>query len=120
MAMNGINKAGFTIIEIIVAMLLITTVSAVALTSFVSASRWASPSELVAIYDARGKLDQLYESVRQDTWNAGGNALSLGTHTATVNIDGRSYTRTYVVTSVSLGGNADAYRKVVVTDSWTS
>lgn len=116
--MNRKNAYGFTLMEVVVAMLLVTVVGASIFTAFVNASRWASPSELAAIYDARGKVDQLYESVRQDTWGGGGSALSPGTYTATVTIDGRVYTQTYVVTSVSLDGVNEAYRKVVVTDSW--
>lgn len=114
------ERAGFTLVEVIIAMLLVTTVGASVLMAFVNASRWASPSGLTALYDARGNLDQLNEAVRNDTWNLASNDLSVGTHSSTVTIDGRTYTRNYVVTSVPLGGVTDAYRKVVATNSWTN
>lgn len=121
--MNEKNEAGFTLLEIIVAVVLVTLVGASVLKTFVNASRFVSPSapELVAVYDARGRLDQLHEEVRNDTWNLASNALSVGAHTDTPDpIDGRTYTRNYVVSSVSLDGANEAYRKVVVTESWTS
>ena len=99
-------RAGFTLIEVVIATLIVTTVGAAIMTSFVNAARWANPSDLAAVYDVRGQLDQLNESVRQDTWSS--NALSIGAHS--------SATVTYVVTSVTFGG-VEAYRKVVATDT---
>ena len=113
-------EAGFTFIEVIVTMILVTLVGASVLMSFVNASRWADPSLLAAVFDARGELDQLNEEVRNDTWNSASNDLSIGTHPDTlVTVGGRTYTQSYEVTSVPLGGVADAYRKVVVTESWS-
>ena len=139
--MNRKKENGFTILEVVIAMFLMTTVGVAVFTSFVNASRWANPTELAAIYDARGTLDQLYEWVRQDTWAAASSALCSGTYagpfalngrtysqtsispatySTTFSFDGRAYTQTYVVSSVSLGGINDAYRKLVVTNSWTN
>ncbi len=115
---NEKNENGFTLLEVIVAAVLVTIVGASVLMAFVNATRWTDPSSLAAVYDARGKLDQLNEEVRNDTWNSG--ALSTGNHgPSQVTINGRTYTQSYEVTSVPLGSVSDAYRKVVVTESWT-
>ena len=106
-------------IEVVVAALLLTTVAAGALSAFNNAARWASPPEATAANIARGQLEQLNESVRQDTWNQAVNTLNPGTYNSVVNIDGRDYNQTYVVTSVKLDGVNEAYRRVVVTETWT-
>ena len=112
------NEAAFSIIEVVVSALLLTTVGATILRSFINASRWSNPVGSTSVYSLRGNLDQLAESVRSDTWDSPSNPLSLGTHNSTVTLDGKTHTQSYVVTSVKLDGVNEAYRKVAANDHW--
>ncbi|MBI3315513.1 MAG: prepilin-type N-terminal cleavage/methylation domain-containing protein [Candidatus Omnitrophica bacterium] len=116
---------GFTLVEVIIAALLLTTVGAVLFVAFTSAHRWTQPQNSTAFSLARQTAENLYPAVRQSTWTSSGNPLSAGYDSSaapeTVVLDANSYQRSYKVKAVSpAGGTAKDYRKAEVTVSWPS
>ena|SRR3989338_7717242 len=117
------RQAGFTLVEVSVAGLLLTTLVAGLFAAFIAANRWIKPQDNSAHNLAREKIDRLYEAVRQDWWNASGWPLSVGGPyaEAAISLDGVSYTRTYTITSVDRDGDmVEDYRKADVVVSWPS
>lgn len=115
------DEKGFSLIEIMIAALLVTTVAAGALAMLVNAKRMIRPGNNIAGYLAKDKLESLYEAVRQDWWGVAGNPLSTGgPYTDTVTVDGILYNRSYNVTAINANADAvpDDYRKVDVTITW--
>ncbi len=119
------RQSGFTLIEVIIASLLVSTVMAMLLAAFISANRWVSPEYNVAHYLARQQLERLSEQVRQDWWDVSTTDPEQRLNPAynpptrpdeTLTLDGLSYTRNYVVSSVTTNGRD--YRKAKVTVSW--
>ncbi len=111
---------GFTLIEILVAALIIALSSGVLLSAFVNANRAIRPGFNVAGYLAKARLELLYEAVRQDWWGVGGQPLSPGTvNEGNIPINGVNYNRTYVVTNVDANGDTvNDYRRARVTITW--
>lgn len=114
------GAAGFTLLEIIIATLLISTVMSVVLAGFVSANKWVSPESNVAYNLGRERLDRLYEFVRQDWWNNTSTDPQRSLNPAynppaeTITLDGMAYTRDYTVSALS----TKPYRKAKVTVEW--
>ncbi len=115
------SKKGFTLIEVVVAMVVLSTV-AVALLRVGISARQATPVQMDragAENIARMKLESLYESVRQDQWNVADQPLSVGTSQGSpqnVVVNGKTYILSYTVSSVNLSGDGGGqdYRKVDV------
>jgi prepilin-type N-terminal cleavage/methylation domain-containing protein len=106
---------GFTLTEILIAVLLLSTVLAFLLSAFVSAFRWLAPQPAVSALLARQKLEDLYEHVREDWWRLGTSELSPGTYpNETVTLDGIDYVRFHTVSQP--GGKQ--YRKASVVVQW--
>ena len=103
--------SGFTMMEILVAMSLLTVVAATAFSSFSSSTMISHSNSNTALNVARGYLEQLYEYVRQDTFGNANAPLALtGPTTPTANtqvLDGVTYTTTYTVNGNS-GAIVDA------------
>ena len=117
-----LTRRGFTLIETILAALLLSTVVAGMYGAFVSAARWNRPPFNIAHNIAREKLENLYEAVRADWWDTGttapaGYRLDVGSYPdGQVTVDGLAYSREYIVSAVQ-GGYAD-YRRVEVKVQW--
>ncbi len=115
------DEKGFTLIEIMIAALLVTTTAAGALAMFVNAKKMIRPGNNIAGYLAQQKLETLYEAVRQDWWGLGGRPLTAGgPYADAVTVDGILYNRSYTVTAINANTDAvpDDYRKVDVTITW--
>ena len=120
---TGLSRAGFTILEVVVAMLLVTGVGAAVFTSFRSASRIGNDAKsLPNIYWMQGSwFNVLDEYVRIDTWRAGGppfnqlfgGPVSISSYMGTELL----YTGTRSTDPVYLGG-VEAYRRVSMV--WTN
>lgn len=119
------GQAGFTLLEIVIASLLVSTVMAMLMAAFVNANRWISPEYNVAHYLARQKLEHLYEQVRQDWWDDSSADPQRRLHPdfnppsradETVTLDGVAYTRNYTVSAVAADGRD--YRKAQVSVEW--
>ena len=115
------NQKGFGLMEIMIAALLTATVAAGVLATLVNAKRVIRPTDSIAGYLARERLETLYEAVRQDWWGAAGNPLSVGGPTPdNVTVDNITYNRSYTVTAINANGDAvpDDYRRVDLTITW--
>ena len=119
------NKSGFALTEIIVAMVLLVAVSAVAFSSFSSSTKITKSPSNSASNVARGVLEQLYEYVRADQWLDNITPQRLNPATAgnsfpAQTLNGVTFTPTYVVTNVDAdsAGPTDDYRKVTTTVTW--
>lgn len=122
--------AGFTIVEILVAIVLLGFVGAIVFSSFSSSAKLAQPNDAnTAMNVARGYLESFYEYVREDSnyyYNPGTPIATTapGPQARTQNLDGVTYTANYTVnnnTSTIVDTNGDGkedYRKVKMTVSW--
>lgn len=117
------GQGGFTLIEIIIASLLVSTVVSLLLGAFVTANRWISPEYNVAHDLAREQLERLHEQVRQDWWNnfesdpeqrLNPNFNPPDRPDETITLGGVDYTRNYRVDEIAGKG----YRKATVTVQW--
>ncbi len=135
------RQDGFTLLEIVIAALLLATVSVGLFAAFVSANRWIQQprndrANDVAFNVARQRLENLYGAVREDWWldNAANRGVNSGLNmtpghtgelmtdpasgeTLVVNLDGMDYRRGYRVSAVTIGG-AEAYRRAEVNVHW--
>ena len=121
---------GFTLMEILIAMILLSLVGAVALSALSSSARITQPKNNVAMNIARGYLEELYEYVRAD-WSGNNNSpLALTGSTLPPGppvpqvLDGVTYTTAYQVNPptgaiIDLDGDSqEDYRKVTMTVTW--
>jgi prepilin-type N-terminal cleavage/methylation domain-containing protein len=111
------RKRGFTIIEIIVAVVLIALMSLGMTGIFIAAKRHVQHSRSRVSGGELGKvfLEPLQMQVRQDQWASN----CLGAHSCnplTVTIDNIGYTGTYSVTDNVV---ADRLRRVTVNVTWS-
>lgn len=116
-----IDEHGFSLIELLVASLLLTGVVVGFIRVFTPARGFTVTEARLSVERNldRSMLEDLRQSVRQDTWgitNVNTNPLAPGTHTDTVTLNKdtratpKSYTRTYTVTNVA----GRDYRKVEI------
>jgi hypothetical protein len=104
------NKSGFaSIVEVVVTAIIFTLAAFGIFTSIASLRPEGAQSgeKLDAALMAKGKLEELRQSLSPDLWNSGG--LSLGTHTLTEG----NFTYTWTVTEVP--SLEDFVRKVDMT-----
>ena len=121
------SPAGFTLIEVIVAALLISGVMALLLSAFVTASHWLRPEENVAYDLGREWFENLYERVRQDGWTDAAGPLwprdprDPAYPEQNFDLDGVRYTRAYRVESINADQDRQGiedYRRVRMTVRW--
>ena len=115
---------GFTLVEVVVAAVLVTTVAAVILPAFISAARWGAPTVNWGYNLAQSDLAALHEAPDGPLWDINDpsrNPLSLGRHDTgdpgVMVVAGRTYKTWYEATPVVRDGKED-YRKVKATVSW--
>ena len=116
---------GFTMAEILVAMLLLAAMSGIAFTSFNTSAKWGAVTvdEGRATDLARAVLENLNESVRADQWTANNQPLSINNPSpqpGNITVDGIAYARAYTVVSRDPNGDsAEDFRRATVTVNWT-
>ena len=115
------KNTGFSLMEVLVAMVLLATVGGLTMFSFTNSTQATQPSASVAYNYGRGLMEEMYERVRQDHWTDPGLPLSL------VNpaqfpvraLNGKTYTPSYTSTKGDLNGDGvEDFRKVKMTVSW--
>lgn len=116
--MQIFNKKSLTLVEVVVAMVILVSVIAGLLATFSAGKRFALDAKyrLQAINIARGVLEGLKDQVRADTWDIDTSQLSIGEHDLGVEPQGIiNYLRSYTVEEV----DGSTCRKVTVTVRWT-
>ena len=123
------RRTGFSLIEVLVAMVLLAGVGGAMIYAFSSSTQVAQSDHGVAYNIARGQIEQLYERVRQDQWGTANLPLSL-TNAApqgmVKSLNGDSFTTNYDINpglpegaSVDVNGDGqEDYRRVTMTVSW--
>lgn len=122
-------RHGFSLIEVLVAMVLLAGVGGAMIYAFSSTTQVAQSDYGIAYNIARGQIEQLAERVRQDTWGTAGLPLALQNvparpAIAPKSLNGDTFTSTYTVNSnsgVAVDQNADGeedFRRVTMTVSW--
>lgn len=114
------DESGMSLMEILIAMLLLVGVGFGIFGSLISAARLATPTpeRYTAANIARERLENFTNEVRQDTFNTG--PLALGTtNLSNPTYDGVSYDREYTVTDVDIDGDLLVdYRKTEMAVCW--
>ena len=107
---------GFTLLEIIVASVLLAAVVAGVFGAFSTASQWFQESTEGVPYNlARERLDELQETIAMGTWNTGPlAATATWIPDGTVTLNGKTYTRSYRVDPVV----GRQYRRVQMRLTW--
>lgn len=112
------NKRGFTLLEIIIATMLLASVMAGLMAIFVAGKRHVIHSRERMTGGELGKLflDPVQMAVRQDTWDAAGNVLKIGSTSAVpTKVNNVDYTGEYDVNAVA----GTDLRRVKVKVNWT-
>lgn len=108
------KRSALTLVEIVVALVIIATVFLGLVATFSSVRRYTSRANirLTTVNFTRQVLNDLYATVRADQWNTFATGGAVNTP-----IDHRNYTATYSAPApVALGGgNNSDYRQVSVT-----
>lgn len=117
------KKTGFTLLEVIIATLILALVIGSLANIFVVGKRHIlySRSKMQTAELGRLFLDPLQAQVRQDQWGNINHCLSTnaGCPAGAQTLDSIPYTPTYDITNVNVGvGNTLPLRKVKVTISW--
>ena len=111
------KKTGFTLVEIIVATVILCLVILGMASLFIGGKRWVmhSRDRMTGIQMGKLFVDPLQSAVRQDTWADAGNALYVGTRTGTpISVNNVDYTPQYTVSDVTT-----SLRRVITKISWT-
>ncbi len=106
---------GFSIVEVTMAAVVfsITAIGIITTISVLRAPSAESERRTVAAYYGQQLLEDLRAKVDQRIWASGD--LSIGNHTFSNAINGKTYTASYIVTEVYSGGP----RRVALTVDWT-
>ena len=125
------KEMGFTLMEVLVAMLLLVGVAGMVMPAFTSSVKISKPAAGVAYNFGRGLLEQMYEFVRQDWWFTPGYPLDPGApgtvdpgsgfvpQNSSLTANNKIYTATYTVTPVDKNGDTNEdFRKVDMTVTW--
>ena len=119
--MKMYRHSGFTLMEIMVAMTLLSVVGATALSSFSSTTKVVQSKDNTALNIARGYLEAMHEYVRQDTWGNSNAPLAVTNPTLPganpQTLDATSYNTAYTV-DVDPNGNGADYRRTRMTVTW--
>jgi prepilin-type N-terminal cleavage/methylation domain-containing protein len=113
---SSLGSRGFTLLEIMVASIILAGMGALLFGSFFTARRWiVETSSGVPMNLARERLEELQMSVRSDTWDTGALvATGAWVPEAPITLDGIPYTRSTRVSSVG----TMPYRKVEAKVEW--
>ena len=112
------DSKGLTLLELVIAALLLSATVAGLFGAFVTAHRWGTGDNTTAAFLAANRLEALAESVRADWWPVAGHPLSQGGPFA----DGANllntitYNRAYTVSDVA----GRDYRRVDVSVQWNT
>lgn len=124
------STRGFSLLEIIIALMLLSGVAMVVMSSFSASTRVVSGGgeRNVASNFGRSILERMFEYVKADaTWTAPGGPLSLsapGPQNVGMALNGQNYTASYSVNSATTapidadGDGEEDYRTVDLTVSW--
>ena len=107
--MKRLNRKGFTLVEVMVAAVLLTTVAAGLLSAFIAARNWIQPQRIIAMHLAKEMPESLFEFV----W-ASPRLMNGYVWGDVVVLDGSTYTRGYTVSNVA----GRDYRTVTATVTW--
>ncbi len=116
------SSGGFTLFEILIALVLLSAVGVFAMNSFNNSTLITTGKQNTASNLARQNLEDLKNAVGDLWWNAGGQRLSPvgpSPQPAATVLDGITFTPTYTVTNVDidLDGTADV-RRVTTNVCW--
>ena len=118
------SQKGFSLLEVMIATVLLATVSIGLLSIFASSRKVLDPERNIAHNSVRDKLAALYIEVKDSTWNNASNLLyptSSSGVTTSESLNNVNYQSTKTVASVDADGDGqEDYRKVQVANSWTS
>ncbi len=122
------NSFGFSLIEVLVAMILLSSIGVLALNSFNNSSRMSGGKQNIAANLAKWLLEDLKPHVRDLGWGNPALPLAPGAHPAGLPatypvftaLDGVNYRRGYTVADVDIDsdGVADLRRVTAIVD-WT-
>lgn len=130
------SNAGFSLVEILVAMVLLVSVGAMTMYSFASVAKTAQPGLGPAYHFGRGVMEKMFEFVRQDNWATAGLPLSTSTapqpgtvgvftpQGSTKTLNGKTYTLNYAINNNSgvaqdtNGDGREDFRRVRVSVTW--
>ena len=120
------NNRGFSIVEVILALLLLVTVAGGIFSAFLSANKWIEPEVSTGYNVARQRIEDLGTNVNAVDWNQTGSVLyptstsgsTVGETNVTLN--GKEYAPTRIITPVRrvTGSTEDSYRKTEVVVSF--
>ena len=117
------DSSGFSLIEILVAMVLLVAVSGLAFSAFSSSAKVQQTPNNVAANVSRGIIEQLREFVRANP--VAGNPLAVGAYSTgsglatSISLNGTTFSPTYNVVSVDINGDGiEDYRKVDTRVQW--
>ncbi|MEW5758105.1 MAG: type II secretion system protein [Candidatus Omnitrophota bacterium] len=115
--MRIFSKRSLTLVEVVVAMVILVSVIAGLLATFTAGKRFALHAKyrLQAINIARGVLESLKDQVRADTWNTGGLRVMDDVVLPAEREGIINYSKSYRVENV----DNSTCRKVTVTVRWT-
>lgn len=113
------NKKAFTLLEIIISTVIMALVTAGLAHIFVIGKRRIiyTRSKMQTAELGRLFLDPLQKDVRQDLWLTNCLGAETGCPGAE-SLDGITYTPTYTIDDILMGGTNPSLRKVTVTISW--
>lgn len=113
------GEDAFTLVEVVVATLLLVTVVAFVYTMFATSARFIRPYYGEGHYLAKNRLEELLEEVRQDRWNVVTQPLNpaFNPPAQTFTINNVPYTRDYTVDDLTTTPGRP-YRRVRMTVTW--
>lgn len=121
--MLKINRKSLTLVEVVVAMVILVSVIAGLLSVFTASRRFTMHSKyrLCAVNIARETLESLKADIRSDTWDTGRLKDSADAWVALpqVIVGSVAYTPEYKVAKVIEGGQELGFRKVTARVRWT-
>ncbi len=116
------SRGGFSLMEVLIAILLLAGVGAMTMYAFSSSTQATQPGASVAYNFGRSIMEEMHERVRQDQWPTANLPLSLsnpGPQGQIKSLNSKTYTANYTVTTqdANVDGQED-FRRVRMTVSW--